>query len=65
MTRTQAEALLKGQSPEFRKNMHRALKMHPWLNTPEEWDRLEAGYTLANTPHAKRIKRNGYTLKKD
>ena len=45
-----------GKQPKFAiRNMRRALEMLTRLNTPEEWERLEACYVVLKTPHNKRI----------
>ena len=37
--------------------MHLALEIHPWLNTPEQWERLEACYTLFGVPPEARVRK--------
>jgi len=55
MTLEQAQFII-GRSPRYAvRNMKRALTMHPWLNTPADWQRLQAAYVVTKTPHAKRL----------
>ena len=55
MTLDQAKTII-GRSPRYAvRNMKRALALHPWLNTPAEWQRLQAAYIVTRTPHAKRL----------
>ena len=42
MTIKEAKAIIGNQPLYAIKNMHRALRMHPWCNTPAEQMRLEA-----------------------
>ena len=42
MTLEQAKRIVGNQASTPLKNMVRALKMFPWLNTPEDEERLEA-----------------------
>lgn len=56
MTREEAKKIL-GRTNSCQPwvgNMKRALEIHSFQNTPEEWKRLEACYTLLRTPVAKR-----------
>jgi len=42
LTPDQARAIVGTQPRWALRNMHRALQLHTWLNTPEEWVRLQA-----------------------
>lgn len=55
MTRIEAKKIIGNQPTWALRNMRRALESMTSLNTPEECKRLEACYTLAKTPYAKRI----------
>ena len=47
MTIEEAKKIVgRGNTGLFLKNMHRALSLHRWLNTPEEELRLEAACKL-------------------
>jgi len=55
MTLEQAKKII-GNSPKWAtRNMKRALEMHPWSNSPDEWQRLQAAYVVTRTPLAKRL----------
>lgn len=55
MTRKEARAIIGNQPKWAVRNMRRALEMMTYRNTPDDWKRLEACYTLAGTPHSKRV----------
>ena len=55
MTRIEAKTIVGNQPKWAIANMKRALMMAPWLNTREDWERLEAAYVLTSTPMIKRI----------
>ena len=49
-----------GNQPKFAiRSMRKALELLTWHNTPTEWERLEACYTLLKTPHGKRVTKQG------
>tara|TARA_Y100000034_G_scaffold81435_1_gene97601 strand:- start:183 stop:452 length:270 start_codon:yes stop_codon:yes gene_type:complete len=55
MTRNEAKKII-GRGPKWRThNMRRALEIHPWNNTREDWKRLQACYVVMSIPHKKRI----------
>ena len=54
MTKDEAKKILGNQAIHFIRNMRTALEMHPWLNSPEAWQRLEACYVFLNVPAHKR-----------
>jgi hypothetical protein len=55
MKRNRAMQLV-GRQPKWAlRNMRQALEMLPTLNTPEDWQRLNATYTVLRTPHKKRL----------
>ncbi len=55
MTTKQARKII-GKQPSYAiRNMRRALELHPWLNTVEDWERLNAAYCILRTPTKKRI----------
>jgi len=53
MTRDKARAIVGRQRKEHLRGMARALQLHPWRNSPEDWTRLEAlkalGYKVTTT----------------
>jgi len=55
MTRIKAKTIIGNQPKWAIANMKRALMMAPWLNTREDWERLEAAYVLTSTPKIRRI----------
>jgi hypothetical protein len=58
MTAVEARKIIGTRQPTWAiRNMRKALELHPWRNTPGEWQRLEACYTLARTPTKKRVTR--------
>jgi hypothetical protein len=57
MTTTEAQKIVGRQPAWAIRNMRKALEMLPWENTPDEWRRLQACYTLARTPKTRRITR--------
>jgi hypothetical protein len=45
-----------GNQPKWAlRNMKQALESMTWLNTSDDWQRLEATYIVTKTPIAKRI----------
>ena len=55
MTRNEAKKII-GNGPKWAThNMRRALEIHSFTNTNEEWKRLEACYVVMSIPHKKRI----------
>jgi len=54
MTLEQAEKIIGNQPSWGPRNMRKALEMCTWLNTPEDWRRLEACYVVMRVPHSKR-----------
>jgi hypothetical protein len=47
---------LVGRQPKWAlRNMQRALEMHTWHNTAEDWRRLEACYVLRRVPLKNRV----------
>jgi hypothetical protein len=55
MTLKEAKSIIGSSTKWSTKNMKQALAMHPWLNTPDDWQRLQAAYIVTRTPHAKRL----------
>jgi len=55
MTLEQAKKIIGNQPRWAIRNMKRALEMLTLLNTPAEWQRLEAAYIVTRTPLAKRL----------
>lgn len=58
MTIEEAQKIVGRQPAWAIRNMRKALEMLPLLNTPGEWQRLTACYTLARTPIKKRVRSN-------
>jgi hypothetical protein len=55
MTLNQAKKIIGNQPRWAIRNMKRALEMLTLLNTPDEWQRLQAAYIVTRTPLAKRL----------
>ena len=51
MTLSEAKLLVGNQPKWALRNMRRALEMLPWNNSANDWQRLEACYTVLRVPH--------------
>lgn len=46
MTLDEAKAIVGNQSVDALRNMIKALNLHPWLNSTDDWRRMEAAKTI-------------------
>jgi len=55
MNTKQAKQIIGNQPKYAVRNMRRALEMFTYLNTNEDWSRLQACYVVMRIPYSRRI----------